>query len=455
MARAMPSGPREGEDIPAGYKRTDVGVIPEDWDVDRIDQHTFITTGSKNTQDKREDGEYPFFVRSQDVERIGTYSYDGEAVLTAGDGVGTGKVFHYIRGRFDVHQRVYRIADFSDRLNGRYFYYQFSERFYHRIMSMTAKSSVDSVRMEVIAGMPIPLPPPPEQCAIAEALSNVDGLLGALDALIAKKQAVKQAAIQQLLTGKIRLQGFGGKSNNTRATVMRKREATTASAVPGGPREAEDVPAGYKHTEVGVIPEDWQTKRIGEMFEVRAGGDLDPTKSGDVQSEKHKHPIYANSLSRQGLYGFCAEADCRPGSITVTARGTLGRAFYRDTPFVAIGRLLVLDSKVNMDARYFCEFINHGVHFAVESTGVPQLTTPQVEGYFLPVPPFPEQGAIASVLSDTDAEIAALAQRRDKTRMIKQGMMQQLLTGQVRLVKTAAGSTLDEPRSTRRKRGLP
>ena len=235
---------------------------------------------------------------------------------------------------------------------------------------------------------------------------------------------------------------------------MRERQATTARAVPGGPREAEAVPAGYKHTEVGVIPEDWQAKRIGEIFEVRAGGDLDPTKSGDVQSEKHKYPIYANSLARQGLYGFCAEADCRPGSITVTARGTLGRAFYRDTPFVAIGRLLVLDSKVNMDARYFCEFINHGVRFAVESTGVPQLTAPQVEGYFLPVPSFPEQYAIATVLSDMDAEIAVLEQRRDKARAIKQGMMQQLLTGRVRLVKTGAGSTLGEPRNPRRKRNL-
>ena len=81
-----------------GYRRTEVGVIPEDWEVNRIDQHTSIKTGSRNTQDNEEGGEYPFFVRSQEVERIDTYSYDGEAVLTAGDGVGTGKVFHYIRG---------------------------------------------------------------------------------------------------------------------------------------------------------------------------------------------------------------------------------------------------------------------------------------------------------------------------------------------------------------------
>ena len=157
--------------VPPGYKRTEVGLMPEDWKVARIGDNTSIKTGSKNTQDKQDNGDYPFFVRSQEIESISSYSYDGEAVLTAGDGVGTGKVFHYINGRFDLHQRVYRIADFSDQLNGRYFFYQFSTNFYDRIMSMTAKSSVDSVRLDVIADMQIPLPPLPEQHAIAEALS--------------------------------------------------------------------------------------------------------------------------------------------------------------------------------------------------------------------------------------------------------------------------------------------
>ena len=198
------------EEVPVGYKRTEVGVIPEDWNVDRIDQNTSIKTGSKNTQDKQEDGDYPFFVRSQEVEHISSYSYDGEAVLTAGDGVGTGKVFHYIQGRFDVHQRVYRITDFSNRLNGRYFFYQFSTGFYNRIMSMTAKSSVDSVRLEMIAGMKIPMPPLSEQRAIAEALSDVDGLLAALETLIAKKRAIKQAAMQQLLTGALLHESYLG-----------------------------------------------------------------------------------------------------------------------------------------------------------------------------------------------------------------------------------------------------
>ena len=80
-----------------GYKQTEIGVIPEDWGVDKISFLTSITTGSRNTQDRVDDGKYLFFVRSQTVERINSYSFDGEAVLTAGDGVGTGKIFHYIK----------------------------------------------------------------------------------------------------------------------------------------------------------------------------------------------------------------------------------------------------------------------------------------------------------------------------------------------------------------------
>ncbi|MGL4502815.1 MAG: restriction endonuclease subunit S, partial [Planktothrix sp.] len=196
--------------LPEGYKQTEVGVIPEDWELDKIASLASISTGSRNTQDKVDNGKYPFFVRSQIVESINSYSFDGEAVLTAGDGVGTGKVFHYIDAKFDVHQRVYKITEFNkNKLNGFFFYKYFSNNFYNRIMSMTAKSSVDSVRMEMIADMLIPLPPLPEQRLIAQALSDVDALIAALDKLIAKKRHIKTATMQQLLTGKTRLPGFG------------------------------------------------------------------------------------------------------------------------------------------------------------------------------------------------------------------------------------------------------
>jgi len=195
-----------GFEIKHGYKHTEVGVIPEDWDLDYIENLAHITTGSKNTQDHADDGQYPFFVRSQTVERINSYSFDGEAVLTAGDGVGTGKIFHYVNGKFDVHQRVYRISDFSLRLNGYFFYLYFSSSFYNRIMQMTAKSSVDSVRREMIARMPIPLPPTKaEQEAIGTIVSDMDAEIAALETKLAKARQIKQGMMQELLTGKIRL----------------------------------------------------------------------------------------------------------------------------------------------------------------------------------------------------------------------------------------------------------
>jgi type I restriction enzyme S subunit len=206
--QALLTGKRRlpGFEVKKGYKHTEEGEIPEDWELDYIDNFADITTGSKNTQDRVDDGQYPFFVRSQTIEHINSYSFDGEAVLTAGDGVGTGKVFHYINGKFDVHQRVYRISQFSGRVNGFFFYLFFSSHFYNRIMQMTAKSSVDSVRREMIARMLVPIPPiKPEQTAIASILSDMDAEISALESKLSKTRAIKQGMMQELLTGRIRL----------------------------------------------------------------------------------------------------------------------------------------------------------------------------------------------------------------------------------------------------------
>lgn len=189
----------------APYKQTELGEIPEDWEVDDIGRVLSITTGDKNTQDNVGDGQYPFFVRSQTVERINSYSFDGEAVLTAGDGVGTGKIYHYIKGKFDYHQRVYLMHNFCDRLDGYYFYIYFSNNFYARIMSMTAKSSVDSVRREMIADMKIVLPPIEEQVEISKTLTDMDKEIEVLGERLNKTQQLKQGMMQELLTGRKRL----------------------------------------------------------------------------------------------------------------------------------------------------------------------------------------------------------------------------------------------------------
>ncbi|WP_085611286.1 MULTISPECIES: restriction endonuclease subunit S [unclassified Pseudomonas] len=193
------------------------------------------------------------------------------------------------------------------------------------------------------------------------------------------------------------------------------------------------VKPGYKKTEFGGIPEDWDVSTFSDLFDITAGADFDPKRSHSFQSSIHPFPIYSNALTSSGLYGYCSYSDHPANSITVTARGMVGKANFRNHPYTAIGRVLVLMPKCEMAGFYFAQVINNSVKFANESTGVPQLTAPQISKYRLPVPPPHEQRAIATALSDVDALIGALERLLAKKRDLKQAAVQQLLTGQIRL----------------------
>ncbi len=188
--------PREGETRPR-LRFPEFREAPE-WRLYTISDFAKVTTGSRDTQDKVDNGRYPFFVRSQTIERIDTYSYDGEAVLTSGDGVGVGKNYHYINGKFDFHQRVYCIYDFSDIVNGRFFYLYFSEHFRTRVMRMSAKNSVDSVRMPMITEMPVPLPSVGEQLRIADCLFSLEHQITAQSEKLEILRTHKRGLMQQL-----------------------------------------------------------------------------------------------------------------------------------------------------------------------------------------------------------------------------------------------------------------
>ena len=177
-----------------------------EWEKTTLEKHMQIETGSQNTEDKIENGRYPFFVRSQQIENIDSYSYDCEAVLTAGDGVGTGKVFHYINGKFNAHQRVYVMSQFNG-ITGIYFYYFFSNNFLSVVSKYTAKTSVDSVRRDMIANMQINLPPLPEQQAITNVLTTADREIELLKKELEQHKQIKKYLMQKLLTGKIRVKG--------------------------------------------------------------------------------------------------------------------------------------------------------------------------------------------------------------------------------------------------------
>jgi type I restriction enzyme, S subunit len=189
-----------------------LGEIPEHWVVKRLRYLCSVTTGSRNTEDSVEDGEYPFFVRSQEVERINSYSFDGEAILTAGDGAGVGKVFHHYQGKLDFHQRVYLLSNFKH-ITGRMLFQFFKANFYKVVLEGGAKSTVDSLRLPMFQDFTIAYSP--SQDEQNEIVAHLDRESAKIDALIEKaQQAVellrehRSALISAAVTGKIDIRRY-------------------------------------------------------------------------------------------------------------------------------------------------------------------------------------------------------------------------------------------------------
>ena len=186
--------PKNGRDVPEIRFKG----FTDAWEQRKTKDLCSISTGKSNTQDRVDDGIYPFYVRSPIVKRSNRYLFDEEAVLTVGDGVGTGKVFHYVNGKYDLHQRVYRMFDFSEEITAKYFYYYFSNHFYDRVMAMTAKTSVDSVRYEMIADMDISLPKIQEQSAISDYFNNLDNLITLHQRKLEKLKNIKKSMLDKM-----------------------------------------------------------------------------------------------------------------------------------------------------------------------------------------------------------------------------------------------------------------
>lgn len=186
--------PKEGESVP----EVRFPGFTEDWEQRKAKEICTISTGKGNTQDKVEYGKYPFYVRSATIERSNDFLYDQEAVLTVGDGVGTGKVFHYVNGKYNLHQRVYRMYDFNSTVSARYFYYYFSKNFYRRVMAMTAKTSVDSVRMEMIADMDITFPNEQEQEKVVDLFEDLDNTITLHQRELEVLKETKKAFLQKM-----------------------------------------------------------------------------------------------------------------------------------------------------------------------------------------------------------------------------------------------------------------
>lgn len=388
------------------YKQTEIGLIPSDWKVDFIKNIAQIKTGSRNTQDRLENGLYPFFVRSQTIERINSYCYDGEAILTAGDGVGVGKVIHYVNEKFDCHQRVYRISDFKSNINGYYFYLYFSNNFYNRIMQMTAKSSVDSVRMEMIADMQIPLPPTlQEQTLIATALSNADTWITNLENLLAKKRQIKQGALQELLKPKKdwEVKKLGSISDITSAGIDKK---INENEVPVTLLNYLDV---YRRDY--IYKSELNHKVTAPLDKVSScdvrEGDIFLTPSSELRTE-----IGISAIAMENMEG-------------VVYSYHINRLRYKSGIDKMFGLYLLKTNNFLLQAETFCEGSGKRYVVSMGKFREMEVSYPKSKD---------EQKRIATILTDMDLEIEQLEFKIDKAKKVKQGMMQELLTGKIRLV---------------------
>ncbi len=220
-----------------------------------------------------------------------------------------------------------------------------------------------------------------EQKAIAEVLSDMDKLIAAIEKLIDKKQKIKQGTMQLLLTGKKRLPGFTG---------------------------------------------DWEVKRLGEILKVKHGKSQHQIVDADGE-----YPILATGgeIGRTNQYLY------NKPSVLIGRKGTIDRPQYIETPFWTIDTLFYTEISSKSIAKYIYYLFNRIDWYSYnEASGVPSLNASTIEEISIPLPPLPEQRAIAQILSDMDAEIEALEKKLEKYRLIKAGMMEKLLTGEVRLV---------------------
>jgi len=176
----------------------------------------------------------------------------------------------------------------------------------------------------------------------------------------------------------------------------------------------------------------WKEVRIGDLFEIKAGGDLQEANYSPCRTDHARWAIYANSLENKGLYGYTSQPRYRGNAVTITGRGDIGHAEFRDDDFDAIVRLLVLLPKVDVDCRYITYYINSFVHFPIESTGVPQLTAPKVKRIKINLPQKAEQTAIANILSKVDEAIASVQNSIAAAERLKKSLMQNLLTGKMK-----------------------
>lgn len=439
------------KDAPEGFQPTEIGLIPVDWKLKQAKDISgcivpgrnkpkkfdgiipWVTTSDIDKLGKIDNSKISLFISKEEANAIGSRVVPANAVIMSC--VGELGVVCVAENEIVINQQLHAFLP-NSKINSKYLSYILSslkEYFY----SKATKTTLPYLNKDNCNSTPIPLPCIEEQTAIANALSDVDALLTELEMLITKKQAIKTATMQQLLTGKTRLPQF--------ATY-------TEGENQGAPKGKSK---GTKPSELGEIPEDWDVSTIADISLVPMQNGLfyEPARKGkgvpliNVSDMYTSAPISVESLelfnaSKTELKAF----KVNEGDLFFTRSSIVpsGIAFCNVLP--KSDKEVVFDShlirvRVNpkiADYNYVylnCLAKHSRLHLIANSKTATMTTIDQKAINCCPVllPCKEEQTAIATILSDMDNEIQTLEQRLTKTRQIKQGMMQQLLTGRTRL----------------------
>jgi len=424
-----------------GYKQTEVGMIPEDWrcttvsgiaspirnavvggpfgsnlvSTDYVGDGVPVIRG-QNLSSRYVSGPFVFVTREKADSLAGNLAYPGDLIFTQRGTLGQVSILpDRPYDCYLVSQSQMKVTVNDKIANQTFLYYVFNSSYHQSLFHLnTIQTGVPHINLGILRSIPVQLPPLPEQQAIAAALSDVDALLASLDALIAKKRLILQGAMQELLTGRRRLPGFSG---------------------------------------------EWGIKALGEIGECIRGvsynGDVDLfpydteasirlLRSNNVQNAlvvlDDIQFVYHVRVSEKQL--LC------PGDILICmANGSkelVGKAGwfnvddglrYTFGAFMGCFRIEISETDPYFVFYNFqtSKYRNCILNLLTGSS-INNLRPDVIEAISIPFPSLKEQSAIASILSDMDAEIHTLEQRRDKTRQIKQGMMQELLSGRTRLV---------------------
>jgi type I restriction enzyme S subunit len=407
--------------IPAGYKQTEVGVIPEDWEMVFLGDYSIISrlAGAEYTSVWKEDPAGEIIAlrgfnigKNRIIERDLTRISNSLSMqlkrsrLTRGDVVYpcVGSIGNAVvitdDDKYHIQQNIARISPDKGKLNSEYLaHFLMSEIAFREVERSTATTSQPSVLVSSLREYRIPLPTSlQEQTAIANALSDIDALIVALEKLINKKSAIKTAAMQQLLTGKKRLPPF------------------------------DQLNTGYKQTELGEIPGDWEVKSLANICSMKSGASI--TSAGI--NDSGKYPCYGGNGLRGYTKSFTHDGDFaligRQGALCGNIVSVKGQFFASEHAIVVTPH-----QKTNIDWLAYILYRMNLNQYS-ESSAQPGLSVSKLLVFRAICPSQEEQTAIANVLSDMDKDLEALQQRLNKTQQIKQGMMQELLTGKTRLV---------------------